>query len=597
MLRAVTLSCGLFGSWAAAQASPLQDSPPAPSVSTPEATGGAPHSIGPGTPTAAGVTFGNPRFSSDRGKTRVVFDLAAGITYRLTPTAGGLRLDVFGARVVPRTRAGLGPSVTGYRAVGHQVLLATPFPLSSSDGWWASEATIASGSRVLILDFGPTLLGGAGDSLRALARPSSAPPAPGTEAGHLTAASQNGPTTAAAPSRPPGPLASRPAVPEGLTPSDALSATSGVAAPAPPPAVPGQEPGQPSALSGQAPGALQPGAALTLPRLGQTPGLTHVVLDLPPGTRYRLVPGGVGLRVELSGVSAAALSAQQVTPEVRAWRVEPTPDGAVVTLLTGTTLTERSGWRAQLVPPLAGSDRSRLAIDLSPALADLTPLTPREQVVAAVPPLQTLRGTALLASSATLVRPRVVIDPGHGGHDSGGVGAVVEKQVALDVALRVRDLLRRAGVEVVMTRETDRELAPDKATDLNQWAGLGTPGTQLYLSIHVNAMPPASALRGYGVETWWNPNHPLSSSFAALIQKNVITVTGAFSQGLKNSRSLAVLRNSRIPAALIEIGYTSHPIDGLNLQNPTYLDRMALGIAQGIREALVTGVTAGGGGR
>ena len=76
-------------------------------------------------------------------------------------------------------------------------------------------------------------------------------------------------------------------------------------------------------------------------------------------------------------MSAAALSAQQVTPEVRAWRVEPTPDGAVVTLLTGTTLTERSGWRAQLVPPLAGSDRSRLAIDLSPALADLTPLTPR----------------------------------------------------------------------------------------------------------------------------------------------------------------------------------------------------------------------------
>ncbi|GBF04676.1 cell wall hydrolase/autolysin [Deinococcus aerius] len=361
--------------------------------------------------------------------------------------------------------------------------------------------------------------------------------------------------------------------------------------------MPGQELGQPSALSGQAQGALQPGAALTPPRLGRNPGLTRVVLDLPPGTRYRLVPGGVGLRVELSGVSAPALSAQQVTPEVRAWRVEPTPDGALVTLLTGTPLTGRSGWRAQLVPPLAGSDRSRLAIDLSPALADLTPLMPRERVVAAVPPMSALRGTALLAPSVARVKPRVVLDPGHGGRDSGGVGAVVEKQVALDVALRVRDLLRVAGVEVVMTRETDRELAPDKATDLNQRAGLGTPGTQLYLSIHVNAMPPANALRGYGVETWWNPNHPLSSSFAALIQKNVITVTGAFSQGLKNNRSLAVLRGSRIPAALIEIGYTSHPVDGLNLQNPTYLDRVALGIAQGIREAVVTGVTASGGGR
>ncbi|MFC6662792.1 N-acetylmuramoyl-L-alanine amidase family protein [Deinococcus multiflagellatus] len=174
------------------------------------------------------------------------------------------------------------------------------------------------------------------------------------------------------------------------------------------------------------------------------------------------------------------------------------------------------------------------------------------------------------------------------------MGAVVEKQVALDVSLRVRDLLRPAGVEVVMTRETDRELLPDKAADLQARAALGTPGTQLFLSIHVNAMPAASALRGYGVETWWNPNHPLSSAFAALLQTNVIAVTGAFSQGLKNNRALAVLRNSRIPAALIEIGYTSHPVDGLNLQNPNYLDRVALGIAQGVREALVTGVSASG---
>lgn len=210
--------------------------------------------------------------------------------------------------------------------------------------------------------------------------------------------------------------------------------------------------------------------------------------------------------------------------------------------------------------------------------------------MAAVPPL-TLRGMALLAFSAAMVQPRVVIAPGHGGHDPGGVGAVVEKQVALGVCLRVRDLLRAAGVEVVMTRETDQELSPDKATDLNLRAGMGTPGTQLYVSIHVNAMPPASALQGYGLETWWNPNHPLSSNFAAVIQKNVVAVTGAFSKGLKNNRSLAVLRNSAIPAALIEIGYISHPVDGLNLQNSNYLDRVALGIAQGVREALVTGLT------
>ncbi|MBB5293691.1 N-acetylmuramoyl-L-alanine amidase [Deinococcus metallilatus] len=534
------------------------------------------------------MTFGQPRASSDSGKTRVVFDLGRGVTYGLTPTAGGLRVDVVGARVLPQTRVGLGPGVTGYRASGQQVLLVTPFPLSLSDGWRASEATLAGGGRVLLLDFGPTLVGGAGAGLRARVRP--APPSGGLPPG----TPQNDRVTLAASSRPSSPATAPIPLPAGLPPSDVVSATSQVTPPAPPPPLPGQEGGQPSALTGQARGARRVGAALAPPRLGQNPGLTRVVLDLPPGTRYRLVPGRVGLRVELTGVSAPALSAQNVTPEVRAWRYEPAGEGVSVTLATAAPLTERGGWRAQLVPPLDGSDHSRLAIDLSPALADLTPLPARERVLAAVPATPVSPGTAILALSTSLAKPRVVIDPGHGGRDPGGVGAVVEKEVALDVARRVRDLLRAAGVEVVLTRETDRELAPDKAADLNRRAALGTPGTQLFLSIHVNALPTASALRGYGVETWWNRNHPLSGRLAALIQQNVTGVTGAFSRGLKNDRSLAVLRGSRIPAALIEIGYTSHPVDGLNLRDGHYLDRMAVGIARGIREALVTGITAGG---
>ncbi|MEW6422249.1 MAG: N-acetylmuramoyl-L-alanine amidase, partial [Deinococcota bacterium] len=379
-----------------------------------------------------------------------------------------------------------------------------------------------------------------------------------------------------------------------LPPGDTVPRAPQGSLPPPAPALPGADPSKPSVLADRAPGTPQPGASLTPPRVGKNPGMTRVVLDLPPGTSYRLIPGSVGMRVDLSGVSASALSGQDISPEVRGWRYEPTENGVTVTLLTGTPLTDRSGWRAQLVPPLEGSDRSRLAIDFSPALADLTPLTPRERVLAAVPPLNALPGAALLAFGASLVQPRVVIDPGHGGQDPGAIGSVIEKQVTLDVALRVRDLLRTAGVDVVLTRDSDRELNPVKATDLNMRAALGTPGTQLFLSIHVNAMPPQNALRGYGVETWWNPNHPLSSALAAVIQKNVVAVTGAYSQGLHNTRSLAVLRNSRIPAALVEIGYTSHPVDGLNLKDNNYLDRVALGIAQGIREALVTGITANG---
>ena len=221
-------------------------------------------------------------------------------------------------------------------------------------------------------------------------------------------------------------------------------------------------------------------------------------------------------------------------------------------------------------------------------------MQPRDRLIASVPPIPATRGTAILALATTYVKPRIVLDAGHGGKDPGAVGSVVEKEVTLAVAQRVRDLLVPAGVDVVMTRDSDRALHPDKNTDLTMRAQLGTPGTQLFVSIHVNAMAATSAMKGYGVETWWNPNHTLSYDFAATLQRDMVRLTGAFDRGVKGYHSLAVLRNSRIPAALVEIGFTSHPVDGQNLLDQNYLDRVAVGIASGIRAALIGGLTASG---
>ncbi|KEF34181.1 N-acetylmuramoyl-L-alanine amidase [Deinococcus sp. RL] len=575
------LWCGAVGCWAGAQADPFQRTAPAQAL--PSLRGGTPSAPAATTPSPAApapasakaeATFGNPRTSSDGSQTRVVFDLTPGVSYTLNPTFGGLRLDVKGARVVPAVTLRLGASVSEYRAGNGSVTLFTPFPLSLTDGWRASEATLASGGRVLILEFGPTLSGGASASLKALVRTATTP----------------APPTLALTATPPIPKA----LADQLPPGDAIAPADRAALPSPP-ALPGHNPNKLSALAGQVSPGPGAGAALSAPRVGKNPGLTRVVLDLPPGTTYRLIPGGVGLRVELTGVTAAALSAQNISPEVKAWRYEPSRDGVTVTLLTGTPLTERSGWRALLVPPLEGSTLSRLAIDLSPALADLTPLSPQEKVLAAVPPTPVSRGTALLALATSFAKPRVVLDAGHGGKDPGAVGSIVEKEVTLDVALRVRDFLQAAGVDVVLTRDSDRHLHPDKVTDLSLRAGMGkAPGTELFVSIHVNAMDAGAALRGYGIETWWQNNHPLSSSLAGLLQQHLVETTGAYSRGLRSNRSLAVLRESRIPAALVEIGFASHPVDGLNLKDTHYLDRVALGIARGIRAALVGGVTASG---
>lgn len=515
------------------------------------------------------ATFGAPRSSNQGSATRVVFDLAPGVSYSLTPTFTGLRVDVQGARVQPAVITGLGNSVTEYRAGGGQVTLSTLFPLSLTDGWQAREATLATGTRVLIIDIGATVTGGAPGS-RVL------PSAP------ISAAAQ------AVLNAPVNPVTSTPASVSSLPPGDTVTRGGKVLPPAP--TLPGDNTARPSALSGQVPGT--PGG-VTLPplRVGKSPGQTRVVLDLPPGTAYRIVPGPGGLSVELTGLSVPAQRERNVSPELKEWSAQPTPLGGTILLSTPAPTTARSGWRAQLLPPGSGA-LSRLAIDLSPAMADLTPLTPTERVVAAVPPVLATRGTAILALSASFVKPRVVIDPGHGGRDPGAVGLITEKAVNLDIALRVRDLLAAAGVDVVLTRDSDRELHSDKNTDLKLRAALGAPGTALFVSIHVNALEAVSALRGYGIETWWNPNHPRSSALAALLQNNMVAQTGAFSRGLKNSQSLSVLRNSRVPAALVEVGYLSHPVDGQNLKDSNYLDRVALGIAQGIREALVSGVTA-----
>ncbi|MFB9990753.1 N-acetylmuramoyl-L-alanine amidase [Deinococcus oregonensis] len=609
---AIFLSFALACGGAAAQGVTLADPflRQAPTQTSPTLRGvvPAPGTASSGSLNLTGVqnaTFGNPRTSNSGSQTRVVFDLAPGVSYTLMPTFTGLRIDVQGARVLPAVTAALGSSVSEYRAGGGQATLVTPFPLSFTEGWRASEATLAAGGSVLILEFGAVVSGGASESLRAAVRTS--PPAPTastaeansvlnaplglkTAAGNAVAAPV--PVASVTPSRttqPPTPAATA-TNPDQLPPGDIV--LPGKQFP-PAPALPDANASRPSALTGRVPGQAQTGALLTAPRIGKNPGMTRLVLDLPPGSTYLIQPTALGLRIELTGLGVVPQDAQAVSPEVRTWRFEPTSAGVEITLVTATPTTARSGWRAQLLPPASGSDRARLAIDLSPALANLTPLLPSERLLAAVPPIPATRGTAILALSASYVQPRVVLDPGHGGRDPGAVGSIVEKEVTLDVALRVRDLLRAAGVDVVMTRDRDRELNSVKNVDLQMRAQMGSPGTQLFVSIHVNAMEANTSLRGYGVETWWNPNHPMSSSLASILQREVVETTGAFSRGLKSNQSLSVLRNSRIPAALVEIGYTSHPVDGLNLQDDNYLDRVAVGIAQGIREALTSGVTAG----
>lgn len=557
----------------------------------PSAPGSLPGSPAPA-PTPKAPVFGAPRFSSTGSTTRAVFDLPAGVTYTLTPTFTGLRLDARGVNVRSLHQVQPGTSVTEYdltpaaRTGGVQAVLTTPYPLGTTDGWTAHETSISTGVRVLILTFGPTLRGGADASVRgsvetvaapaAALRSASINPQPGNP--QLGTPPQEIPPvsrlTGGVPSsdQPPGDT-TPPATVTAVTPAlagstDVSRLTQGV--------VPGTTP-----AGGQV-------SVLGPPRLGKNPGLTRVVFDLPPGAGFQLTPLPLGLRLDLTGVSApsSTLQSQTVSPELAGWNVSPGLTGISYTFLTGYPITLRSGWRDVLLPPVDGSTLSRLAIDLSPALADTSPLG--EQVLAPLVSQQ----PRILTFSGNPARPRVVIDPGHGGIDPGAQGLVNEKVVTLDVARRVRRDLNAAGIDVIMTRDGDTELNRDKATDLSMRAAMGTNVAQLYVSIHVNSTEGASLPHGYGIETWWNDNHPNSQALAQNLQRDVIASTAAFSRGLQSRQSLAVLRENKLPAALIEVGFTSHPVDGQNLLDNNYLDRVAFGIASGIREALASGLGA-----
>jgi len=329
------------------------------------------------------------------------------------------------------------------------------------------------------------------------------------------------------------------------------------------------------------------GSHISAPRVGLYAGFTRLVFDLPKGTanlgNVKVVSDASGFSLEFMGVFAPPLSSRgtptladmtkarlrvqtDVSPELSSWTLSSGQYGTVATVKVPFEVRPNSGgFKLLVLPADAQSPNDRVVLDLGPAYANRTPVPLEQYWVAPFP-----------------VGTKIVLDPGHGGTDPGAIGAVLEKETNLKMGLLVRDLLIAAGAEVTMSRQDDRVFSKDKPTDLLARAMLGRAPQTLFVSLHVNAMPKQNYLRGYGVETWWYPNHPDSLRLAQTIEKAVLEQTGAFPRQV-NSASLAVLRQSEIPASLVEIGFTSHPVDGENLKNDNYLERVALGVATGIR--------------
>lgn len=171
-------------------------------------------------------------------------------------------------------------------------------------------------------------------------------------------------------------------------------------------------------------------------------------------------------------------------------------------------------------------------------------------------------------------RVLVVIDPGHGGKDPGaiGLGGLREVDVILPISLEVSQLLKQQGVEVMMTRNADYFVSLQGRTAMANRAR-----ANVFVSIHANAVGGGRS-NVSGMETFYTGNRELADAIHRSILRNV---TVARDRGVKNSR-FYVLRTSRMPAALVEVGFVTGTIDNARLRNPAYRSQMARAIALGI---------------
>lgn len=188
----------------------------------------------------------------------------------------------------------------------------------------------------------------------------------------------------------------------------------------------------------------------------------------------------------------------------------------------------------------------------------------------------------VLAAPGPLTGRIIVLDPGHGGDQAGAnYFGIREADVNLAIALKVQAKLANAGATVVMTRATDILLAPpgtDPARELQARVDVArTADADIFVSIHANAHPtkPETA----GAITFYASGRP--TGLAAAIQEALTLETGAVDKGVRPA-NFYVLRNSDIPAVLVETGFLSNRDEAARLADDGYQNDVANGICKGI---------------
>ena len=177
----------------------------------------------------------------------------------------------------------------------------------------------------------------------------------------------------------------------------------------------------------------------------------------------------------------------------------------------------------------------------------------------------------------------IVLDPGHGGSDPGAQNTALglrEKDLTLDIALRLRTILVAQGWTVRMTRETDTDVFGPNASDKDELQArcdvANNAGARMFVSIHINSFTDSGL---EGTTTYYFK--PQDLALATAIHDRLNAVLGTRDDGVRKN-NFYVIHHTTMPAALVETAFLSNPGDAARLQSPAFLQHAAQAIADGI---------------
>jgi N-acetylmuramoyl-L-alanine amidase len=177
----------------------------------------------------------------------------------------------------------------------------------------------------------------------------------------------------------------------------------------------------------------------------------------------------------------------------------------------------------------------------------------------------------------------VVIDAGHGGRDNGTEHFnTVEKEVNLDIVLKLKEMLDKTDIKAYYTRLDDTK--PSNAARVNL---ANHVDADFFISVHNNGDTKTSS--SSGTEVLYHDKEETTSfgskDLASICQEELVRQLGARDRGIVNGSTIKIIRLSEVPVALVEVGFVTNKTEAVNLRTDSYQEKAAQGIFNAIIRA------------